>query len=85
MREAAGPISVITGYLSPSANEAQGGELYARYQYGDGFDLVPLSVGVSALADLCIEQGGAAMEFETYLHCEFSAVPLDEAFFGPAR
>ncbi|MCH9688764.1 MAG: hypothetical protein K0V04_45450 [Deltaproteobacteria bacterium] len=84
MRNLAGPISVVAGYLSPSANAAMGGELYARHQYGDGFDLTPLEVTVGELSALCTAEGGAVVEFESHLHCEFSAVPVDEAFFGPA-
>ncbi|MCA9708670.1 MAG: hypothetical protein KDK70_22670 [Myxococcales bacterium] len=84
MRDQAGSIGVVTGYLSPSANAAAGGELYARHQYGDGFDLSPFAVTLGELAGLCAAEGGTAVEFEDHIHCEFSAVPLDEAFFGPA-
>ena len=83
MRDAAGPIAVLVGYLSPSVNEAQGGALYARHQYGDGFDLDPIDVSPDALADLCVAEGGEAVVFESHIHCEFHAVPLDEDFFGP--
>ncbi len=83
MRDAAGPITVVAGYRSPSANATAGGELYARHQYGDGFDLDPVDATLSTLADLCVAQGGAAVEFVGHVHCELSAVPVDEAFFGP--
>lgn len=83
MRDQAGAIAVVTGYLSPSANAAAGGELYARHQYGDGFDLDPIDVSLGALSGLCADEGGAAVEFETHLHCDLSGEPLDEAFFGP--
>lgn len=83
MRDAAGSIGVLTGYLSPSANAAAGLDPYERYQYGDGFDLEPYDVSVAELSDLCVQQGGAVVEFDTHVHCELSSVPLDEAFFGP--
>lgn len=83
MRDQVGSIGVITGYLSPSANAAMGGELYARHQYGDGFDLVPNSATLGELSAACVGEGGAVVEFETHLHCEWSSVPLDEDFFGP--
>lgn len=83
MRDVAGSIGVITGYLSPSANAAAGGELYARHQYGDGFDLVPNATSLGALASLCEQEGGAVVQFESHLHCELSSVPLDEDLFGP--
>jgi len=83
MRDEAGSIAVVTGYLSPSENADRGGELYARHQYGDGFDLQPNATGLSQLADLCADQGGEAVQFESHLHCQFSAVPLDEDLFGP--
>ncbi|MEX1363338.1 MAG: hypothetical protein AB1Z98_09445 [Nannocystaceae bacterium] len=83
MRDQAGSIAVLTGYLSPSANAAQGGELYARHQYGDGFDLDPLATTFEVLSGLCVAEGGMAVQMETHVHCELSAVPLDPAFFGP--
>jgi Peptidase M15 len=83
MRDAAGSIGVITGYLSPAANMAAGGELHARHQYGDGFDLEPHEVSPSVLSDLCVQEGGIAVELGTSVRCELSAVPVDEAFFGP--
>ncbi len=85
MRDQAGAIGVLAGYLSPAANMSMGGELYARHQYGDGFDLEPLSATLGELSALCTAEGGEVVEFETHLHCEFSAVPLDEGFFGPSR
>lgn len=84
MRDAVGSIGVIEGYLSPSANAAMGGELYARHQYGDGFDLTPNAATLAELSAACVQEGGAVVEFETHLHCEWSAVPLDPDFFGPA-
>lgn len=84
MRDQAGAISVLTGYRSPAANAAQGGAPDARFIYGDGFDLEPLETTIPTLAGLCSDEGGTPTEFPTYLHCEFSATPLDEAFFGPA-
>ncbi|MCA9651665.1 MAG: hypothetical protein H6712_24950 [Myxococcales bacterium] len=84
MRDQAGAITVVTGYLSPSANAAAGGDLYARHQWGDGFDLQPQATTIGVLAGLCADEGGMAVEFETHLHCDLSATPLDEAFFGPA-
>lgn len=83
MRDQAGAIAVVTGYLSPAANAAAGGDLYARHQYGDGFDLDPLDTTLGVLSGLCMDEGGTAVEFETHIHCELSAVPLDEGFFGP--
>ncbi len=83
MRDVAGSIGVLTGYLSPAVNEERGGELYARHLYGDGFDLEPYDTGLTQLADLCVAQGGEAVQFADHIHCQFSAVPLDEDFFGP--
>jgi hypothetical protein len=83
MRDAVGGIAVITGYLSPSANAAAGGELYARHQYGDGFDLSPNAATLPELSAACVAQGGAVLDMGTSLRCEWSTVPLDEAFFGP--
>lgn len=83
MRDQAGPIAVVTGYLSPAANSAAGGAADSRALYGDGFDLDPIDTTFEVLADLCVGQGGAATILDTHVHCEFSAVPVDEAFFGP--
>lgn len=83
MRDQVGGIGVITGYLSPTANAAAGEDAYARYQYGDGFELVPNSATVPELSAACTAAGGAVTELGTSLRCEWSDVPLDEAFFGP--
>lgn len=83
MRDAVGGIAVHTGYLSPSANAAAGGEEHARYLYGDGFELSPNTATLAELSAACVQAGGAVMELGDTLRCEWSAVPLDEAFFGP--
>jgi len=85
MRDQVGGIGVITGYLSPSANAAAGGELYARHQYGDGFELTPNEGTLPELSAACVAAGGAVTDLGTgtSLRCEWSSVPLDEAFFGP--
>lgn len=83
MRDAVGGIAVHTGYLSPSANAAAGEDEHSRYQYGDGFELSPNATTLSALSAACTGQGGTVVELGTTLRCEWSAVPLDEAFFGP--
>lgn len=83
MRDQVGGIAVLTGYLSPAANAAAGGELYARHQYGDGFELSPNAATLGELSAACVQQGGAVVELGASLRCEWSAVPVDEAFFGP--
>jgi hypothetical protein len=83
MRDQVGGIAVLTGYLSPSANAAAGESAGARYQYGDGFELSPNAATLPELATACVQQGGAAVELGASLRCEWSAVPVDEAFFGP--
>jgi hypothetical protein len=83
MRDQVGSIRVHTGYLSPSANAAAGGDAYARYQYGDGFELSPNAATLAQLSAACVQAGGAVTQFADTLRCEWSAVPLDEAFFGP--
>lgn len=83
MRDQVGGIAVLTGYLSPSANAAAGGETYARHQYGDGFVLSPNAATLGELSSACVQQGGTVVELGTSLRCEWSTVPLDEAFFGP--
>lgn len=83
MRDAVGGIAVLTGYLSPSANAAAGEDAYARYQYGDGFELSPNTATLPELTDACVQQGGAVTDLGSSVRCEWSAVPVDEAFFGP--
>lgn len=83
MRDMVGGIGVHTGYLSPSANAAAGQEQYARYQYGDGFELSPNTATLAELSAACTAAGGAVTSLVDTLRCEWSAVPLDEAFFGP--
>ncbi|MCX4245240.1 D-Ala-D-Ala carboxypeptidase family metallohydrolase [Paraliomyxa miuraensis] len=84
MRDQVGSIGVVDGYLSPAANAAMGGALYARHQYGDGFDLTPNAATIGELSAACTAEGGSAVEFATFVHCEWSSVPVDEDFFGPA-
>lgn len=83
MRDAVGGIAVLTGYLSPSANAAAGQDEYARYQYGDGFELSPNSATLPELSTACTQQGGTVTDLGGSVRCEWSGVPLDEAFFGP--
>jgi hypothetical protein len=83
MRDQLGGIAVHTGYLSPSANAAAGEDEYARYQYGDGFELSPNSATLPELSAACTAGGGTVVELGATLRCEWSSVPLDEAFFGP--
>jgi hypothetical protein len=83
MRDAVGGIAVHTGYLSPSANAAAGEDEHSRYQYGDGFELSPNAATLPALSAACTAQGGTVVELGATLRCEWSSVPLDEAFFGP--
>lgn len=83
MRDQVGGIAVHTGYLSPSANAAAGEDASSRYPYGDGFELSPNSATLPALSAACTAAGGTVVELGATLRCEWSTVPLDEAFFGP--
>ena len=51
--------------------------------YGDGFDLDPVSVGLTELENACTSDGGMLVEYTTHVHCDFRFDDVDEEFFGP--
>lgn len=82
LRDDVGSISVNSGYRSPAHNESVGGATYSRHIYGDGFDMDPNDVSLSALQDACQDNGGFLVEYTTHVHCDFRFTDVDESFFG---
>lgn len=84
LRDEVGAIAVNSGYRSPDYNEGVDGATYSRHMYGDGFDLDPVSVGLTELENACTAAGGMLVEYNTHVHCDFRFDDVDEEFFGPA-
>ncbi|NVB40452.1 hypothetical protein G6O69_21610 [Pseudenhygromyxa sp. WMMC2535] len=82
LRDLVGPIVVNSGYRPPCYNEMIGGATWSRHQYGDGFDLDPVNVGLSTLEAACSDNAGFLVEYETHVHCDWRGVDVDPAFFG---
>jgi hypothetical protein len=84
LRDAVGSITVNSGYRSVDYNAGVGGATYSRHMYGDGFDLDPSSGDLTGLENQCTSIGGFLVEYDTHVHCDFRADPVDEIFFGAA-
>ncbi len=82
LRDDVGAINVNSGYRSPDYNDDVGGATHSRHMYGDGFDLDPVSVGLSTLESACTDRGGMLVEYETHVHCDFRFDDVDHEFFG---
>jgi hypothetical protein len=84
LRDEVGAINVNSGYRSPAYNTQIGGATYSRHMYGDGFDLDPVTVGLSTLEVACTSHGGMLVEYDTHVHCDFRYDDVDPALFGDA-
>ena len=84
LREDVGAITVNSAYRPPEYNASVGGATHSRHMYGDGFDLDPVSVGLSTLEAACTDRGGMLVEYNTHVHCDFRFDDVSEEFFGAA-
>lgn len=84
LRDEVGAITVNSGYRPPEYNASVGGAAHSRHMYGDGFDLDPLDVGLSALEAACTDRGGMLVEYNTHVHCDFRFDDVSVEFFGAA-
>ena len=82
MRDQLGPIRVNSGFRSPQYNAQVDGATHSRHMFGDGFDIVAISAGLSALEDACTAEGGTLIEAATHVHCDWRNVDVDPVFFG---
>lgn len=80
LRDQVGAINVVDGYLNAAR---LAGSPSSRHQWGDAFDLDPVSVSVSRLADACRAEGAGYVEaYTNHVHCDWRDGALDPAFFG---
>ena len=85
LRNELGPISVNSGYRNPGYNESVGGAVLSRHQYGDAFDLQPLSTSLSALSSACSRHGaGFVSVYTSHVHCDWRDDAQEAAFYGSA-
>lgn len=83
VRDDLGALIINSGYRNPAYNASVGGVEYSRHQYGDAFDIDPVSVGLSTLADSCYDHdAGYVGVYETHIHCDWRNDTVDEAFYG---
>jgi hypothetical protein len=81
-----GPITVNSGYRNVTYNAGVGGVSSSRHVYGDAVDMTSGVVGLSALGEICDAHGaGYVGYYDTHVHCDWRADPLDAAFYGGAR
>ncbi len=86
LRDELGALIINSGYRTPAHNEAVGGVVYSRHQYGDAFDIDPVSASLTELADACErEAAGFVGVYETHIHCDWRDDPLDPAFYDATR
>jgi hypothetical protein len=86
IRDELGPIVVNSGYRNPEYNASVGGATWSRHQYGDAFDLDPVSVDLATLDAACRAHGaGYVGVYETHIHCDWRNDALSEPFFGLGR
>jgi hypothetical protein len=82
LRDQLGPISVNSGYRSPTYNLSIGGATSSRHIYGDGFDLDPVDATLTQLEAACTQNAGFLVEYESHVHCDWRGIPVDVGFFG---
>ncbi len=83
IRDALGPIIVELGYRSPSENSADGGGLYDRYIYGDGFRLRATLATAPEVAEQCRANGaGFVEEMGLIVHCDWRNIPFHLGFYN---
>ncbi len=86
VRDAVGALQVNSGYRSPEYNAGVGGASSSRHQYGDGFDLDPVSASLAQLDASCNGNGaGYTQVYATHVHCDWRNDTVDTTFYGPAR
>lgn len=80
------PLTVNSGYRSPSYNAGVGGVEYSRHQYGDAADLESSSYSVEELGDVCTSEGAdyVGLYEDGHTHCDWRDHTLDDAFYGDA-
>jgi len=83
LRDELGPLNVNSGYRSPDYNAGVGGASSSRHQWGDAFDISPVSVDLAALADACTAGGaGYVSIYVVHVHCDWRDDAVDPVFFG---
>ena len=82
IRDAAGAMTVNSGYRSPSYNSSVGGASKSRHMYGDGFDFKATGLSVNALEPKCTSNAGTLIEYTSHVHCDWRNQPQDAKFFG---
>ncbi len=86
VRDAVGALRVNSGYRSPDYNAGVGGATSSRHQYGDGFDLAPISASLGQLDAACDNNGaGYTQVYATHVHCDWRNDAVDTTFYGAAR
>ncbi|MFT6143943.1 MAG: hypothetical protein ACJAZO_001071 [Myxococcota bacterium] len=86
VRDAVGALRVNSGYRSPDYNAGVGGASSSRHQYGDGFDLDPITSTLPQLDTSCGNNGaGYTQVYATHVHCDWRNDTVDTMFYGPAR
>jgi hypothetical protein len=83
LRDELGPLVVNSGYRNPDYNASVGGATHSRHMYGDAFDLDPVDVSLSTLAETCEDHSaGYVGVYETHIHCDWRDDKMDDDFFG---
>lgn len=83
LRDELGSLAVNSGYRNPDYNASVGGANHSRHIYGDAFDLDPVSVSLTSLAEACENHAaGYVGVYETHIHCDWRDDDIDEDFYG---
>ena len=86
LRNALGPVEVVSGFRAPGYNAYGGGSgraTYSRHMWGDAIDFKPHSVSLTVAKKKCQELGAYYINlYSTHIHCDWRHLEVDKRFFG---
>jgi len=79
----ASPLHVTSGYRCPGYNAGiDGAATYSRHQYGDAVDVYSNDHDLETIIESCCSHGAWFVKlYETHVHCDWRADPLDDGFW----
>ncbi len=87
VRNAVGALQVKSGFRSPPYNAQQpGAATSSRHQWGDAFDVVPVSATQAQVSNSCNSLGAGYVATYTsgHVHCDWRNITNNVKFFGAA-
>lgn len=87
VRDAVGALQIKSGFRSPPYNALQPGAAQSsRHQWGDAFDVVPVSATQAQVSNSCNSLGAGYVATYTsgHVHCDWRNITNNVKFFGAA-